>query len=79
MEEFDIRKHKLVSEHTKLSEEEKQQLLEKFNIGVEKLPMVPKKDPAIQHLEPKIGDVIKIIRNNSKNKEIPFYRVVIHG
>lgn len=79
MEEFDIRKHVLVPEHIKLTEQEKQELLKKFNVSVEKLPMISKKDAAIKHLEPKVGDIIKINRITKTNSENPFYRVVIHG
>jgi DNA-directed RNA polymerase subunit H (RpoH/RPB5) len=77
--EFDIRTHKLVPEHIKLTEEEKQELLKSLNITIDKLPMITKNDPAIRHLEPKVGDIIKIIRNSPTNKKMPFYRVVIHG
>lgn len=79
MEEFDIKKHILVPVHTKLLEDEKQELLKKFNIKVGQLPMIQKKDPAIKHLEPRVGDIIKIIRNTPTHKDSPFYRVVVHG
>lgn len=78
-EGFDIRKHSLVPEHTKLSEEEKEELLKKLNIRKSKLPMILSGDPAIQHLEAVEGDVIKIIRESPSSKTSVFYRVVVHG
>jgi len=78
MEEFDIKKHSLATVHTKLTEEEKQELLKKFNITIDQLPMIQKKDPAIQHLEPRIGDIIKVIRDTPTNKDSPYFKVIVH-
>jgi DNA-directed RNA polymerase subunit H (RpoH/RPB5) len=79
MEKVDITKHSLVPEHNKLSEEEKQKLLKKHNISLRQLPKILKSDPAIQHLDIKVGDLIKIKRKSPTNKESIFYRVVING
>jgi DNA-directed RNA polymerase subunit H len=76
--EFDIRKHILVPKHSKVSEKEKKELLEKFKISVYDLPVIPKKDPAIKEMEVEPGDVIKIIRKSPTAGEAIFYRCVIN-
>lgn len=79
MKKFDVRLHKLVPEHTKLSEEEGTRLLEKYNISKAQLPKILKSDPAIKHLDPKAGNIIKIIRNSPTTGKAEFFRVVING
>ena len=78
-EQFDILKHSLVTEHVKLSDEEKKSLLESLNIRLNQLPMILKSDVAIQQLDPKSGEIIKIIRNSPTNIKQEFYRVIVHG
>jgi DNA-directed RNA polymerase subunit H (RpoH/RPB5) len=78
-EEFNIIKHSLVPEHVKLTDEEKNELLENFNIELNQLPMILLSDSAIDELKPEIGDVIKIIRSSPTNIKQEFYRVVVHG
>ena len=79
MEQPSILKHILVPEHTKLTEEEKKKVLEQYNISIKQLPKIMLNDPAIQHLEPKIGDVMKIKRKSVTAKETIFYRVGVRG
>jgi len=78
-EEFDIRKHMLVPEHVKLTEEEEKAVLEEFNVSKDEIPKILKSDPAIQHLEIEYGNIIKIIRKSETNTETEFYRVVVNG
>ena len=75
---YDIRKHHLVPEHTKLNDKEKKELLEKYHVSLKELPKISKKDPAIDHLNVKEGDVIKIIRKSQTAGEAIFYRGVIN-
>ena len=79
MVDFDIMKHALVPEHKKLKEDEKKELLKKYNISLSNLPMILLSDPAIQILKPEVGDVIKIKRPSTTTIESYFYRVVVHG
>jgi DNA-directed RNA polymerase subunit H (RpoH/RPB5) len=76
-EEIDITKHEFVPKHIKLSEEEAEGILKKFNISKKQLPRILKEDPAISKLDAKKGDVIKIIRKSPTTQESEFYRVVI--
>ncbi len=75
---YDIRKHILVPEHSKLNEKEKKELLQKYHISLMELPKIRKDDPAIAHLGAKQGDVIKVIRKSPTAGEIAFYRGVVN-
>ena len=75
---YDVRKHLLVPEHSKLNEKEKKELLEKYHITLKELPKIKKNDPSIDNLNAKEGDVIKIIRKSPTAGEAIFYRGVIN-
>ena len=68
----------LIPKHAKLSEKEKAELLEKYNITLKELPKILKDDPAIAHLDVKNGDVVKITRRSPTAGEAIFYRGVIN-
>ena len=70
--------HMLVPEHTKLSEEEKQELFTHHNITIKDLPKIHIEDPAIRHLDISENDIIKIIRNSKTAGKSVFYRGVIN-
>ena len=66
----------LVPKHKKLSSSEVNSLLEKHQLsGVDKLPKIKVKDPAISSLDVKVGDVIEIVRESFAG-ESKYYRVV---
>ena len=73
----DVSKHYLVPKHAKLSEKEKQELLEQYGVTVKELPKILRKDPAIIHLNAAVGDVIKVMRNSPTAVEAVFYRGVV--
>ena len=68
--------HFLVPKHTKLSEANKNKLLQKYNISFEELPRISRKDPAISHLDLGADEIIKIIRPSPTTKESAYYRRV---
>ena len=70
-------KHILIPKHSKISDTQKEKLLEKYNISVKELPRMLKTDSAITSLGAKPGDVIKIIRKSPTASEAIFYRVVV--
>jgi len=76
---IDILQHLLVPKHAKLSEEDAKKLLESYNITTSQLPKILKSDPAIKHLNPKVGDIIKITRESPTAGKTEFYRIVING
>jgi len=73
--EIDVLKHKLVPKHRILSEKEKEELLKKYNVSLDKLPKILITDPVVKALNAKIGDVIEIERDFEGFKSI-YYRVV---
>lgn len=73
---FEIQKHFLVPPHRPLSEEEKQQFLQKYNISIIQLPQIRADDSAVAHFELKKGDVVEITRR-SPIKEYKYYRRVV--
>ena len=75
-QKFKVDKHTLTPKHLKLGEREKAQLLEKYHVTSKELPKIIKTDAAIKELEPKPGDVIKIIRKSPTAGESIFYRAV---
>ncbi len=76
MKNIDIKKHILVPEHSKLTKQEIQELLEKYKIALNDLPRILLTDSAIEKLSVKSGDVIKIIRNSPTAGTAIYYRVV---
>jgi DNA-directed RNA polymerase subunit H len=75
--EYDVSKHALVPKHSKLSDKEKKDLFEKYVADLRDLPRVFKDDPAIQDLDAKEGDIIKITRKSQTAGEAVFYRRVV--
>lgn len=68
--------HTLIPKHEKISKEEKDKLFEKYNISFKELPKINIKDPAIAHMDPKVGDVIKITRHSETAGIAIFFRGV---
>jgi len=68
--------HYLIPKHELLKEEDEKKVLETLNATKEQLPKIKLDDPAIRHLSPKKGDVIRIHRNEKHAKSI-YYRVVV--
>jgi len=76
---FDVTKHHLVSPHRKISDAEKQQLLQSYNTNLRALPKIIKNDPALAKLTVKEGDVIAIERRSKTAGVSIYYRVVTSG
>ena len=77
MKRVDVSKHVLIPKHAVLSQREKADLLERYNITISSLPRILKEDPAIAHFSAKDGDVVKIIRKSLTAGESTFYRVIV--
>lgn len=69
--------HVLIPKHTKLSEKEKQELFEKYNISIRELPKIYLSDAALIGMDVKENDVIKIERKGATAGQTIFYRGVI--
>jgi len=74
---FDITKHVLVPPFRKLSPEECEKLLKKYNISPLQLPAIKSKDPMVKFANAKVGDIIEIERKSPLGKKHLFYRRVI--
>ena len=77
--EPNIQKHIFIPKHIKLSEQEKNELLKKYNISLNQLPAIYETDPAIKEMNLVPGEVVKIIRESPTASESIFYRVVVNG
>jgi DNA-directed RNA polymerase subunit H len=76
---FEVNKHSLVPKHQKLSDSEKNKLLDEYHIEIKSLPKISKEDPAVAILNAQAGDVIKIERDSLTAGKTIYYRVVIEG
>ncbi len=72
-------KHFLVPEHIKISEEEKDKLLQQHNISLKQLPQIYASDPALKGFDVKVDDVILIKRKSPVTTRADYYRAVIDG
>ena len=77
MKKLEVDKHQLVPKHILLTEREKEEILLRFGINLRQLPRISLEDPAIKEMNPKIGDVVKIIRRSVTAGESEYYRVVV--
>ena len=73
-----IDKHVLLPKVTKLSDKEKEDLFSKYSITIKELPKILRNDPTLCNIDPKAGDIIKIIRVSQTAGESIFYRGVIN-
>ena len=86
-EEFNLLEHVYVPEHTLLSEDEAQRVLEELKITKDQLPKIRKNDAAIRTLERsesvghpiEPGSVIRVVRESETAEEFVAYRVVVSG
>ncbi|MBU5682500.1 MAG: DNA-directed RNA polymerase subunit H [Candidatus Aenigmatarchaeota archaeon] len=68
--------HFLSPKYSILSENEKEELLRKYNVKLSQLPKIFVDDPVVKTLGAKVGDIIKIERNILGIRSI-YYRVVV--
>jgi len=76
---YDVTKHELVPKHSIISEREKKELTEKYQLSIPHFPRILTTDPAIAHLKAKEGDIIKVIRPSITAGEATFYRRVTNA
>ena len=77
--QFDIMKHELVPLHIIISEKEKKELLNKYNIDPSQLPKILVTDPLSISIGAEPGQIVKIIRNSHTAKEAVAYRLVVES
>lgn len=76
---IDILEHTLVPEFRILSDEEKKEVFEKFNINEDKLPKIFDLDPVVKKVGAKVGDVLEIKRTSEVAGKSVYYRVVVQS
>jgi len=75
---FDPTLNRLVPKHEVLSDKKAEEVLANFGIDKNKLPRIKKDDPQVKVLKAKVGDVIKITRQDPDiKKPYEHYRVVV--
>ena len=68
--------HVLIPKHKKLSEKEKKELLERYDVTLNELPSIMKSDPALIDMDVEVGDIIMIERDSPTAGRTVFYRGV---
>tara|TARA_A100001015_G_scaffold310503_1_gene412039 strand:- start:544 stop:1197 length:654 start_codon:yes stop_codon:yes gene_type:complete len=75
---FNILEHKMVPKHRKLSSEEKNEIMKKYNINNDfEIPEISRFDPVANILFLRPGDLCEIIRYNKTSITNKFYRICI--
>ena len=77
--EIRISNHAYQPKHEILPQAEAQQILDKFNAKPGQLPYILMSDKAIEELDVRPGDVIKITRKSPTAGESVYYRYVVEG
>ena len=70
-------KHELVPKHEILSEKDKKEVLERFEVTEKQLPKIPVSDPVIEMIGANPGHVIRITRKSATAEEAVYYRLVV--
>ena len=76
---INILEHVLVPEFRVLSEEEKKEVLEKFNITEDRLPKILDSDPVVKKIGAKPGNMLEIKRASEVALESVYYRIVVES
>jgi DNA-directed RNA polymerase subunit H len=77
IKKINILDNEFVPQHTILTEEESTELLQKYGVTYDKLPLILASDPVVKIIEAKPGNIIKIVRDFSPAGKSVFYRYVI--
>ena len=76
---FEILRHKLVPDHVIISDNEKKELFEKYDITPDQLPKILNTDPVIISIGGQPGQIVKVIRKSHTAKEAVAYRLIVES
>jgi len=76
---FDIFHHELVSNHSIVSADEIQLVLNHYGIVRNQLPQILRNDPAAKALGAKPGEVVRIERDSATSGTAYYYRLVVNS
>ena len=71
-----VSNHDLIPQHSKLSQKDKQELFDHYQVTSHELPKIMISDTMVQKLGAQVNDVIKITRKSPTAGETIFYRAV---
>ncbi len=75
---INITKHNLVPNHVILSEQEKKDLIQKYNLKKEsQLPKMHRTDPIARYYGLRKGNIVKVIRESVTDTKYVTYRIVV--
>ena len=72
-----LSEHRLIPAHRILNEEEKKEVMDKYNITERQFPKILVNDPVAEEIGAKAGDVVEISRNSPTAGKLLYYRLVI--
>ncbi len=72
-----ILNHSLVPKHEILSKTATEKLLKEYNLTKDHIPKILSTDPAVQAIDAKRGDILRITRTSLTAGEAVYYRLVV--
>lgn len=69
--------HEIVPKHILLSQEDRDMVLNKYNVKKKEMPKIYNSDPIARYYNMQPGDICKIIRPSTRCGQYPTYRLVI--
>ena len=79
VQQFEIMRHELVPLHEILSDEEKNRILEKYNMTIDQFPKILNTDPVCLSTGANPGHVVRVTRNSRTAKKAVAYRLVVES
>ncbi|TDA29824.1 MAG: DNA-directed RNA polymerase subunit H, partial [Hadesarchaea archaeon] len=73
------RGHVLVPEHRVLSREEGEEVLRRYRVKPNQLPLLKVSDPVARAIGAKVGDIVEVRRKSRTAGEAVAYRYVVEG
>ena len=78
-QKMDISNHILVPKHEVISEKEKNEIFEKYNLSSDQLPKILVGDPVCKAIGAESGQILKITRKSHTAEQATSYRFVVES